>query len=373
MKVGAKDGVVTVDHFDGTDNEWSPAPPLGAKRWYPTNAELPNGRVLVFGGHKKQGIFTNTVDSFNETATTRVQLPPSATRKVGLYPRMHLLPNGKLFYSGVTTNALGAKARYFNPATNSWSTVGDTLDFGVRADGMSVLLPGLDEILAIGGSNLDNSTATASAEIIDLSNSAPQWRSTQPMNYARKEANSVMLTDGTLLVIGGALGGGAYQNPVKESELFDPATETWTVMDSQTAPRAHHSTSVLLPDARVLSAGHDKGTLKTTGEIYSPPYLFKGARPTNSSAPAQADHGEQFTVGTPNPGSIERIALISAPSVTHSHTFDQRYVDLSFSAGPSSLSVTAPAHGAIAPPGNYMMFLLNTNGVPSIAAWLHVS
>ncbi len=371
--VGSKDGVKTVDVFDWTDNGWSPAPPLALKRWYPTNVELPNGEVLVFGGHKEDGAFANAVESYNKTATARVKLPSTATRKVGLYPRMHLLPNGTLFYSGVTTNALGAVGRFFDPATNTWSPAVDKMSFGVRADGMSVLLPGLDEVLAIGGSTLNDSTATASTEIIDLSSGTPQWRSTEPMNFARKEANSAMLPDGTLLVIGGALGGGSYENPVKESELFDPVTETWTVMDSQTAPRAHHSTAVLLPDGRVLSAGHDRGTMKTTGEIYSPPYLFKGDRPTISSAPAEVDHGEQFTLETPNSGSIERIALISAPAVTHSHTFDQRYVDLSFTATPSSLSVTAPADGAIAPPGHYMMFLLDSNGVPSVASWVHVS
>jgi hypothetical protein len=376
QRVGANDGVKTSDVFDGSGSlRWAQAPALSQARWYPTNVQMADGRVLVFGGQEKEGVFANTVDSYNAAATLQTRLPTSATRQVGLYPRMHLMPDGRLFYSGVTTDPLGKTARFFNPTTNSWGTAVDSFNFGVRGDGMSVLLPGLKKILAIGGSKTESGTsskATASTEVIDLSAANPQWNSAAPMKVPRKEANSVMLPDGKLLVVGGAKGPGSYRNPVKAAEIFDPSTGTWTLMAAQTAPRAHHSTAVLLPDGRVLSAGHDRGTYLMTGEIYSPPYLFKGARPVISSAPGSLGYGQQFTVSTPNATSIKRIALIKAAAVTHSQSVDQRYVDLDFTAVGESLSVTAPATQEHAPRGHYMMFIVNSTGVPSVASWVQV-
>jgi hypothetical protein len=144
-------------------------------------------------------------------------------------------------------------------------------------------------------------------------------------------------------------------------------------MAAQTAPRIYHSTAVLLPDGRVLSAGESHGSLAQTGEIFSPPYLFQGARPTISSAPGTLSYGQGFTVSTPDAASISRVALVKAGSVTHSNNFDQRYVDCTFTAGSGSLSATAPPDSNHAPPGWYMLFLVNSGGVPSVASWVQVS
>ena len=143
-------------------------------------------------------------------------------------------------------------------------------------------------------------------------------------------------------------------------------------MAAQRAPRMYHSTAVLLPDGRVLSAGESFGALKQTGEIFSPPYLYRGARPAISSAPATLGYGRAFTVGTPNAASIKRVALVKAAAVTHSDNFDQRYVDCTFSAGGGKLHATAPPNGNHAPPGWYMLFLVNAAGVPSVAHWVRV-
>ena len=192
------------------------------------------------------------------------------------------------------------------------------------------------------------------------------------MNNGRVWPNSVLLPDGKVLAVGGGRGG-TYANPVLQSELFDPATETWSVMASQQAPRVYHGTAVLLPDGRVLSAGHDNGGYQTTGEVYSPPYLFKGARPTIAGAPSSVGYGAQFSVSTPDAGSIERIALLRPSSTTHSLNQDQRSVDLAFSVtDANTLSVAAPGGGIEAPPGPYMLFLISASGVPSVASFIDV-
>jgi len=277
------------------------------------------------------------------------------------YPRMKLTTGGLLAFTNLATTY------FFNPATAAW-TKGPKLTFGSGRgeNDMSVLLPGLNQIMEFGGGG-----ATATAEILDLSVSPLAWKSTAPMNFARVWANAVLLADGTVMAIGGGTSG-SYGNPILTPEIYDPVAATWTQMAAQAAPRMYHSTALLLPDGRVLSAGESHGSLQKTGEIFSPPYLFAGARPTITSAPASVGYNQQFTVTTPDFASIGRVALVKAGSVTHSNNFDQRYVDVTFSSdGSSGLTVTSPPDSNHAPPGWYMLFILSS-GVPSIASWVQV-
>jgi hypothetical protein len=233
----------------------------------------------------------------------------------------------------------------------------------------SVLLPGLTRIMEIGGSTAAG--PTASCEILDTAATPMAWQPTGSMHHPRLWANTVLLADGTVLVVGGGRQG-SYGEPVFGAEIYHPASGTWTVMAAQAAPRMYHSTALLLPDGRVLSAGESHGSLAQTGEIFSPPYLFKGARPKITTAPGALGYGQAFTVSTPNPAGIKRVALVKAAAVTHSDNFDQRYVDCAFSAGGGKLHATAPPNGNHAPPGWYMLFLVNAAGVPSMAHWVRV-
>ena len=130
------------------------------------------------------------------------------------------------------------------------------------------------------------------------------------------------------------------------------------------------------PDGRVMISGGGRsvgcpdagGTDQLSAEFFAPPYLFQGPRPTITSAPAQLSYAQNFTVQTPDAGQIATVSLIRFGAVTHAFNVGQRFLPLSFTAGSGSLTVTAPANSNLAPPGNYMLFIVSTNGVPSIAA-----
>jgi galactose oxidase len=144
-------------------------------------------------------------------------------------------------------------------------------------------------------------------------------------------------------------------------------------MAAQATPRIYHATTVLLPDGRVLSAGMDNGSYQFTGEIFSPPYLFKGPRPTITSAPSSLGYNQAFQIATPDAGDVQRVALMKPGSATHSIDSEQRYVDLSFTAGDGDISATSPSDGNKAPPGWYMLFIVSSSGVPSVASWVKLT
>ena len=238
------------------------------------------------------------------------------------------------------------------------------------------------KVLVMGGSPCgfyDKSCTTlptATAEIIDLNSSTPAWNYTQSMvTGGRRFHTATLLADGKVLVSGGTRG---YEdaaknssNPASACEMWDPATGTWTTMASLSVYRGYHSVALLLPDGRVLSAGGTFGG--ASAEIYSPPYLFNGSRPTITSAPTSVAYGQSFFVGTPDATDISKVTLIALSSVTHNFNMGQRISRPSFSQATGGLNVTAPSNPNTTPPGYYMLFILNASGVPSVAQIVQIN
>jgi hypothetical protein len=198
------------------------------------------------------------------------------------------------------------------------------------------------------------------------------------MAYRRRHLNATILPTGQVLVTGGTSGTGFTDeaSAVFASELWDPDTGRWTTLASNSVIRVYHSTALLLPDGRVLVTGSGDAFGNANhydAEIFSPPYLFKGTRPTISSVAATTlGYGQSFFVGTATPTVITRVTLIRLGSVTHAFDSNQRFNELTFVRTTGGLTVTTPASRNLAPPGHYMMFILNGNGVPSKARIIRI-
>ena len=268
-----------------------------------------------------------------------------------------MAPNGKVFHAG------SGQASLFldTSGTGSWTFVANTSALN-RESGTAVMY-GQGKVIVIGGAD----PPLATAEVIDLNSPSPAWRDIASMSAARRQPNATLLPDGTVLVTGGSSGEG-FDNetaPVLAAELWNPATETWTSLASSTIYRGYHSVAFLLPDGRVVTAG---GTDNSSGsaEIFSPPYLFRGPRPTISSAPTALRYDQTFFVGSPDAADIARVTWVRLSSVTHTFNANQRFNELGFTQAGGGLQVTAPADGALCPPGHYLLFLLDGDGVPSV-------
>ncbi|MGZ4411105.1 MAG: galactose oxidase-like domain-containing protein [Gaiellaceae bacterium] len=378
--VGIKDATL----FDPSSNSWSKAADMSVARWYPTATVLGNGKVLVFGGDSivdfslpfsppyfKEASQNSLPSVFDPSTNTWTDLTQSKLT-TPLYPFMFQLSDGRILDAGpdVTTRVL-------NPGTWTWSSI-TTSPF----DGGSAVMYLPDKIMKAGSySNPDyfgSSTYQASPQtaVIDMSQANPTWRQTAPMSFPRTYQNMTLLPDGTVLASGGMTtsDGVDLTKAVLPAEIWNPTTETWTTVASLTTGREYHSTALLLPDGRVLMAGGGqlpgRATNINSAEIYSPPYLFKGARPTIGSAPSIVNYGSSFTISTPDAAGIQKVALVRTPSVTHAFDQNQRYIPLSFTRGSGQLTVQAPSGGNTAPPGYYMLFILNGSGVPSVASFI---
>ena len=350
-------GLPNSSTYDAASNVWAAGPNMNAGRWYPTATTLANGDVLVVTGKIDNTVGPDLLPQVFQVASGTWRNLTSAQLYVDLYPRMHLAPNGQVFNSATsqTTRYLGTSG------TGAWTVVAATNTPGYRDYGSSVMYDD-GKVLVMGGVD----PPTSAAEVIDLNAATPAWRPVGSMAFARRHLNATLLPDGKVLVTGGTSGPGFNNDttPVFAAEMWDPATESWTTMASAQAPRLYHSAALLLPDGRVLTTGGDD---ITQVELYSPPYLFAGARPTITSAPAAVSLGQSYFVETPDAANIAKVRWIRLGSVTHAFNMNQRINSLSFSQAPGGLNVVSPSNPNLAPPGHYLLFILNANGVPSIA------
>jgi hypothetical protein len=397
---------VTLEHHDDM--------PHG--RWYPTVTVLNDGRAAVMSGSQHTGPLgannpvNATVQVFDVTKPAGHRLSaeeptpspfsphfPAGHQEIDLYPWNFVLPDGRVLVHCRNST------RFWHPGTpGHWD---GTILKAQRNEsrtypgqGTCVLLPLLPEdsyrarVIAIGGGGVDREVfyqgghdddpSTDTVELLDLGAGNPGWQYVASMHHPRVLCDSVLLPDGSVLVVGGSSTGKSdvAVDPVLPAELYDRATDTWTELAAINCPHMYHSTALLLPDGRVMRGGKDGQFQRDPYkyfehrlELFSPPYVFAGSRPQISSAPANGGYGQNITIGTPTPGDIARVALIRAGAVTHGFHMDQRCVGLEIvGTAPNSLTVKLPPNGNVAPPGAYMLFLVDSAAVPSVASIVKV-
>jgi hypothetical protein len=362
-------GLRSAYQFDQATRQWIRSADMRNGRWYPTLTTLSNGQILAISGGDTAAALNRLPEVF-VPGQNRWRALTGAVRNVPYYPMMFLAPDGTVFLAGPEPGTA-----FLNTSGSGGWTTGPTRLSGYRDYGSGVMYDA-GKILVVGGG-----APVASAEMIDLLGTRV-WSPAGAMSVARRQTNATLLADGTVLVTGGTDASGFNNAPtnsaVLAAEVWNPATPaTWKKLASMSHYRLYHTTALLLPDARVLVAGSGEPaatglTDDLTAEIFSPPYLFKSdgtraTRPVISSVPTKLTYGAAFTVGTSSAAQITKVMLVRLAAVTHAFDMNQRGVRLDFSVGGGSLRVTAPVNNRLAPPGHYMLFLVNSSGVPSVA------
>jgi galactose oxidase len=356
--ISDKHGLPNITLFSSTTNTWTSSTKMARGRWYPTTTVMGNGDVAILAGTDEAAAVVTIPEVWSNGSLRQLT---GAVKSLAWYPRAWVAPNGSLYEAGPDQ-----KTFFLSLAgTGKW-TAGPTRLFGGRNYGSAVMYDD-GKILYAGGG-----LTTNTAEILDLNQVGSPWKWTSPMAFARRHHNLTVLPTGEVLATGGVAGTtfNDISTGVHAAEMWNPQTGHWTTLASNAITRGYHGTSLLLPDGRVLNAGSGEGAgapNERNAELDSPPYLFRGARPTISSAPTSVGYGASFRILTPDAAAITHVSFIRLGAVTHAFDENQRFQRLAFTADATGLTVTAPSSSNRAPPGHYMVFILNGNDVPSVA------
>ena len=364
------DGIRDTNIFDPVTNTWQSAADMYQKRWYPSVTTLNDGKVLALSGYGDEANpDSDTPEIYNPTNNSWTQLSDIETSDMHdpMYPHPYVLQNGTLF---VTSPAFGTSRR-LSVGAQTWTDLPtNPVKYGTP------VMYQLGKFMVSGGGSSEGSSAQKNTTVIDMNSGSPSWRNTSQMNYPRYHHNNVILPDGKVLAVGGAISVEKNeQTGTLPAELWNPDTETWVIMASMSNPRMYHSIAMLMPDGRVLSAGggrYGSATNYLTAQYFDPPYLFKGARPTISSMSGSTLYNSSFNINSPDAANIATVSMVSLGSVTHTLDMNQRFIKLNFTKSGNTLNVTSPLNSNYAPPGYYMIFILNSNGVPSVAKIIQI-
>jgi hypothetical protein len=389
----ALNGIVQTHIFNWRTESWSRGPDMASGRWYPSVAAMANGEEVIVGG----GAATPEVYQTNGTLRA---LPGLTDAEYGnpTYPWMMSRPDALLSMFGPYMTTHSANVAGVGAVTGTGRRDGLFRDFGSFAsyDIGKVLVTGGGNISEAGQNNVPTKTSVV---LTDSAGLVPSISPTGSMSGGRRQMNATVLADGSVLATGGQTSVATsalvdLNHAVTSAERWDPATGSWQVLSSASRIRQYHSTASLLPDGRVLTGGGGictecvtAGYLEKNVEYFSPPYLFRkdgsgvlATRPVIGSMPSVVPNSLVFDMSVRGAyTSFAKVALVGFSDVTHDVNQGQRYIPLNFSikavtAGPTTnVSITGPAAGTILPPGHYMLFVIDSNGVPSIASTVQVA
>ena len=390
-------GTLTNFTFSPLDEAWAKQPNMVRGRWYPTVTQLADNRVIITSGMDEtgSGAVTNQVELFTPSSN---KMGIGTMRAVGLhnssglYPLQFLLPSGQVLEAGPSA----ASSYQMSTSTWNWSPLprmkgdhyylGNGVSYsdasGLDASGATIT----QTIMVAGGynyvaANSPQNAPLAGNEWLDGFNPSGGWNTYPQWTVPRHNANTVILPDGSMLTVGGNKGLYGYEEALFVPELYtkpiSDKTGTWKQVAPHAIQAAYHSTAVLLPDATVMLSQDDmdygaQAAFQHKVQVYSPPYLFKGAQPVITQAPATLTYGQSFSVVTDR-GGMTGAMLVAPGATTHGNDMHQRAIKLKVTPLVNGLSAQIPSSSALVPPGNYMLFILDTAGVPSVARFVQVS
>ena len=378
-------GTLTNYTFNPTTETQARQPDMIRGRWYPTVTQLADNTALIASGIDETG--SNALNNAIELFTPDPNIDGIGTVRVvsthgssGVYPSQFLLPSGRMMQAGPNADS----SSQIDPATWNWTNLPRmnsnhyNLANGISYTDASTL-PNRQLIMMAGGH--DGIAAQSNNEWIDGMNPLSGWQTYPPWLQPRHNGNTVLLPDGTMLTVGGNSGAYGYENALLEAELYSnpagDASGTWQTMAPHSIQAAYHSSAILLPDATVLLSQDDMDSsaaaaFQHKAQVFSPPYLFKGAQPQIVSAPTSLGYGQSFIVST-NRDGMRSATLVAPSAVTHGNDMHQRVIKLATVARLNGITATVPTSSALVPPGYYMLFVIDTVGIPSVAKFVHIS
>ncbi len=335
---------------------------MNRARWYSSSIALTNGEIYIQGGSGG----TDRPEIRAVDGTFRLMTGANTGSYDFMFPRNFIAPDGRVF--GFDSN--GAMYYVNTGGTGSITAAGQFTGPTGSDSSAAMFRPG--RILQFGG----NSNG---ARVIDITGGSPVVSNTQNLSSRRRLVTATVLADGQVLATGGSDVWNEMTGVNYNAEIWNPTTGQWKLGAAEVKARLYHSTAVLLPDASVLvGGGGAPGPQNNTNmEIYYPPYLYNSsggfaARPVIQAAPTTLDVGATFGVDMAGTAAISRVALIKTASVSHSWNTEQRFIELTFNQSGSHLTIQAPTRAGDAPPGYYLLFALNSAGVPSVAKFARI-
>jgi galactose oxidase len=366
---------------------WTSDADMNIPRGYEGDTVLTNGSVMTLGGSWSGGEGGKSAEVWTQGSGWTVLSGVPETPIVGPDPQgiyrgdNHLwlfsAPNGQVFHAGpsaqmhwITTSGSGSITSAGNRGNDPYAINGNAVLYDV---GM---------IMKTGGAPAyQDANAEANTYLININNGVNGVAVTQlaPMAYPRAFANGVVLPNGQVVIIGGQ----TYPVPFSDAtailipEIWDPQTQVFRQLNAMQTPRVYHSTAILLPDGRVYEGGGGQCGAGCSAnhfntEILTPPYLLNAdgsaaTQPVITSASSTVTLGGTISAVTNSP--VASFVLMRLSSVTHTVNNDQRRIPLQMqSTNGTSYVLTVPSNPGIVLPGNYWLFALTAQGVPSVAA-----
>ncbi|MGC5563270.1 galactose oxidase-like domain-containing protein [Streptomyces sp. FR-108] len=382
-------GIRDAYEFDPVAEKYIKVDPMNEARWYPTLTTLSDGKILSLSGLDEIG---QLVPGKNEVydPKTKKWTYTDGVRQFPTYPAISLMQNGKLFYSGANAgygpDDVGRDPGIWDLETNKFKKLKGMSDPKLLETAGTVLLPPAqdEKYMVIGGGGVGESKLSSKkTRIVDLLADDPKFTDGPELEKGTRYPQYSILPDDDVLVSGGSEDyRGRGDTNILQARMYDSKTNEFKRVADPLVGRNYHSGSILLPDGRVMFFGSDSlyadkantkpGKFEQRVEIYTPPYLFQGSRPTLSGGPKTVERGGTAAFTSKHSSAIKSARLIRPSASTHVTDVDQRSIALDFEKTKDGIEVTVPKSRNLVESGWYMLFVTDDQGTPSKAQWVKI-